>query len=157
MSAASPLLIVCFNPQDAQPDAELARAIGYADPQVLSGSLAEAINALNARASNPPEFLILDIGARGKDVLPDLDQMAQHCEPTMQVVIIGQVNDITFYRELKQRGILEYFPKPVQPTDIRAVMMQTGAQKAAGSGDGSVIACMSAASGDGASTTAINI
>lgn len=154
------LFIIGFNQEDAAVLATLATDIGYPSAPMALGSLTEAVKALNAFARTP-DYLIIDIGNRGKDVLTELDEIAVHCEPTVNVVVIGAINDILFYRELKQRGILEYFPRPVEAKDIKAALMQAAAasqkRSPSGSAHGTVISCMSAASGDGASTLAINL
>ena len=76
-------------------------------------------------------------------------------------MVIGSVNDISFYRELKQRGILEYFPRPANPNDVKNVLAQAlemrQQQRAAVTANGIVVSCMSAASGDGGSTVAVNL
>lgn len=138
--------------------AELAQQLGYPDAQIVSGGVAAAVSALNSRPKSP-EYMILDTGASTSDILASIDELAQHCEPTLRVVVVGTVNDITFYRELKARGILEYFTRPAKASDIRAVLVQAAAAQRASQGGntGAVITCMSAASGDGASTLAMNL
>ncbi len=155
MNTASPLFIICLDTAQAAGLSELARALGFADAQIVSGSMNVAIAALNKR-NVAPQYMIVDIASRGIDVLHDIDELAANCEPSLRVVIIGGVNDIGFYREIKQRGILEYFNRPAQAADIRSVLLQSSSS-ASGIANGTVIACMSAASGDGASTTAVNL
>ena len=156
---ASPLFIIAFTHDETARLSELAAAIGYPDAPLSAGSLTEAMKALDSFAK-APDILIIDIGNRGKDALADLDEIAVHCEPSVNVIIIGSVNDIHFYRELKQRGILEYFPRPADAKDIKNALMQVGAVQnhtLANPAYGTVISCMSAASGDGGSTLAINL
>lgn len=159
MSILSPLLILCLDAEELPNLHELAGSLGYPDAHVVVGGLNEAVTALNER-THPPDYLIIDIGNHSQDVFPMLDELAQHCDPRVRVVVIGSVNDITFYRELRQRGVVEYIARPVQSSDLRAVLLHapvdytpvtTLKQK------GSVISCMSAASGDGASTLAVNL
>lgn len=154
MSKQSPLLILSLGGEQADSLSELARSMGYAEAHVVTGTVAEAIQALGARG-RAPDFMVIDIGDHGQDVLADLDTLADHCEPNVHVVVIGAINDIHFYRELKARGIIEYFTKPVRPSDLAATF--TGLHQKMHSGDGKVIACMGAASGDGSSTLAMNL
>lgn len=154
MNHASPLLIMSFSRDEAASLAELALSMGYGDAQLVSGSVGECVRALESRAK-APEFLVIDIGGKGRDVLPELDELAQHCEASVHVAVIGTVNDIGFYRELKNRGVLEYFAKPVAPAELAATF--TSFKQRGRSGAGTVIASMSAASGDGSSTLAINL
>ena len=160
MNPSSPLLIIALSSTDTAPLTALAAALGYHDAPVIVGSSAEAGKALSSRP-RAPQYLIIDIGNRARDVLPEIDEIAQHCEANIDVVVLGAVNDITFYRELKQRGILEYFPRPFEANDIKQTLFQANAarqqQHAANPAHGTVISCMSAASGDGASTLAVNL
>lgn len=161
MSISSPFLIVCFDPDELTGLIDLAQTLGYPDAQVSAGGIEDAIQALQQRSVSP-KYILIDTGKRGKDVLQDIDRLAEHCEGDVHVVVIGSINDIVFYRELKSRGVLEYFPRPVSVADVRAVMMQSssaGKQKS-GSGEnrsGTVISVMSSASGDGATTVAMNL
>jgi pilus assembly protein CpaE len=154
MTSTSPLLIVCLEQDQAVALSELARALGFPDAQITAGPIEGAITALNGREA-APQYMIIDIASRGQDVLQDIDRLADHCESHLRVVVIGSINDIGFYREIKQRGILEYFNRPAQAVDIRSVLIQS--VQSAGDGNGTVISCMSAASGDGASTVAVNL
>lgn len=155
MNTASPLLIICLEQDQAAPMSELARMLGFPDAQIVGGTIENAIDALTKRQV-PPSYMIVDIASRGHDVLADIDQLADHCEAHLRVVVIGSVNDITFYREIKQRGIVEYFNRPAQASEIRAALIQSSSV-GGGGGNGTVIACMSAASGDGSSTVAVNL
>ena len=156
MNNASPLLIMSFSRDEAASLAELALSMGYGDAQLVSGSVSECVRALEMRAK-APEFLIIDVGTKGAAALPELDELAQSCEAGVNVVVIGTANDIAFYRELKNRGVLEYFTKPVQPSELAATFTATKQRTRASGGQGTVIATMSAASGDGSSTLAVNL
>jgi pilus assembly protein CpaE len=151
--------MVCFDPEEAPAITELARTLGYPDAHMVIGGTREAIQALHARTTSP-DYIIIDIGQGGHDVLAELDELATHCEPSVRVALIGGVNDITLYRELKSRGIVEYYTRPVHASDVRAMLIHTPTHYAPGtpgSAPGKVISCMSAASGDGASTIAVNL
>ncbi len=152
----SPLLIIALSADQADTLGELSRAMGYADAQMVVGTMPEAIKALNAR-TKAPDFIILDIGAKSAESLPDIDSLAEHCEAGVNVVVIGSINDINFYRELKNRGILEYFPRPVKASDLAATFVGLQQKSHKSGTTGKVIASMSAASGDGSSTLAMNL
>ncbi len=158
MSIFSPLLVVSLSPDETHTVSELARSLGYPDAHVVEGGFKEAAEALALRAT-PPDYIIFDIANRGEDILPELDEFASHCEPSVRVVMIGSINDIVFYRALRQRGVLEYLPRPVAASDVRTVLLQTATQHmqvSQASPSCTVIAFMSAASGDGATTLALN-
>ncbi|MDX1975997.1 MAG: AAA family ATPase [Rickettsiales bacterium] len=160
MSLFSPLLIICHAEARQPALAEMAQALGYSDAHIVTGGFAEAAKALTARNSSP-DYIIIDIDNNAEGVLAALDMFATHCEPNVRVVVLGDVNDVGFYRALKQRGVVEYFTHPADPKEIREVLLQVipshnhvsmGVAR-----QGRVISCMSAASGDGSSTIAINL
>jgi pilus assembly protein CpaE len=132
---------------------EIAVKLGFASADIFIGSPKEAINALSAR-NESPRYLIIDIGERGSDVLSEIDNLAEYCEVGTRVVVIGSINDVNFYRALRTRGIIEYFTRPAKSVDVvTALITDIGSEKNTG---GKVISFMSAASGDGASTIALN-
>lgn len=160
MSNISPFFIVSLSSEEVSGLMELAQILGYPDVQMAVGPIENAVDALNERA-NPPEYILIDIGDKDQDVLKDIDTFAVHCEENVRVVVVGSINDIVFYRELKSRGVLEYFPRPLTAADLRSVLFkqkalqENGATKSAELG--TVISVMSAASGDGATTVALNL
>jgi len=132
---------------------QIANMLGYPLAHVVIGSPRDAISVLSARGESP-QYFIIDIGERGSEILPELDAIAEYCEAGTRVVVVGSVNDVNFYRALRARGVIEYFTHPANPADVKtALLTDLGNEKNAG---GKVIAFMSAASGDGASTVALN-
>lgn len=159
MSAFSPLLIISYSPEERLNLGTLASGLGYPDAQMVIGGISDAIEALNTRSVSP-DYLIIDIADKGEEIFADLDELSMHCEPKVRVVVIGSVNDITFYRELRARGVSEYCARPARVSDLRNVLLQTSHDHlhlASTSPKGTVISCISAASGDGASTFAVNL
>lgn len=156
MSNASPLIMIGLGGTPEAGLSELAHSMGYSEAQTVSGPVADAIHALEARGKSP-EFMVIDIGSKSRDALPALDELAAHCDASINVIVIGEVNDVNFYRELKSRGVLEYFPKPVQASELSATFLAIRQQLRGDSSQGVVIASMSAASGDGSSTLAMNL
>lgn len=159
MNVLSPLLIISYDSDERANLVNLAVGLGYPDAQIVIGGVADAVSALNSRASSP-DYLIIDIGNRSRDVFVDLDELALHCEAKVRVVVIGSVNDIGFYRELRARGVSEYCARPVNLSDLRSVLLNSeidSKKVKSQSKKGTVISCISAASGDGASTLAVNL
>ncbi len=154
MSLHSPVFAVLPDETDKPFINQVANALGYPYADIAVGSPLEATHAL-AQRDRSPQYVIIDIGARGRDVLPEIDKVAEFCEAGTRVIVIGDINDITFYRSLKQMGVLEYFTRPVQLQDVRAVLVYDASGGA--SKNTKVITCISAASGDGSSTVAMNL
>lgn len=69
-----------------------------------------------------PNLLILESSAEPRQLLGELDQLAQHCDESIRVVVVGYTNDIRLYRELMRRGVSEYLVAPIDPVHmIRAI------------------------------------
>ncbi len=159
MSLLSPLLIISYEPDERLNLSNLATGLGYSDAHIVIGGISDAVAALNSRTVSP-DYLIIDIGNHSHEIFADLDELAQHCEAKVRVVVIGSVNDINFYRELRSRGVAEYCARPAKISDLRSVLMQSyenNKTAKTSSRKGTVISCISAASGDGASTFAVNL
>lgn len=138
----------------------LAAACGVATPQLFIGSPAHASGYL-AQNNISPSHIVLDIGSQGQAVLPEIDTLAQQCEPGTRVIAVGDINDIQLYRGLLARGVLDYLPMPADPQAVAATLRapppaSVAPPPAISHGEKRVIAFMSAASGDGASTAALN-
>ncbi len=146
-----------------------AQAVGTAcsaEPKIFLGTPAQAAAKL-AEHNITPSHLVIDIGGRGADILDEIDQLAQQCEAGTRVAVVGDTNDITLYRALLARGVLEYLPMPVDPTEVFRVLSAPIAAAAPtpvapapaaprALGEKRVISFYSAASGDGASSAALN-
>ncbi len=148
----------------------VAAACGAADPKIFLGTPAQAAAKL-AEHQMTPSHLVLDIGGRGEDVLAEIDQLAQQCEAGTRVVAVGDTNDIRLYRALINRGVLEYLPMPADPAELARILTAPiaappppapapvaapVAPAAPMAAQRNVLTFMSAASGDGASTAALN-
>jgi pilus assembly protein CpaE len=162
MTSMRSLLIVLSDGSRAAWGQELVALASEPTPLVLTCSAASAARHL-AEANITPSHILLDIGARGQDVLPEIDLLAQQCEAGTRVLVVGDTNDIILYRGLISRGVVDYLPMPVPAPEIIRLLTAPPASAAAApgvsttnSGDKRVIAFLSAASGDGASVVALN-
>lgn len=156
MDQESPLLAIITDDADRAFYHQLANSLGYNFANVITGTPLEACNQL-ASTNYSPSYLVIDIGPRAHDALPELDRLAEFCDITTKVVVVGTVNDIGFYRLLIDKGILEYLTKPADLEQLRSVFLRTTGAEAESSGNSKVIAFMGAASGDGSSTIAANL
>ena len=144
---------------------QVLAAAAPAQPLIVVASPSDAARYLADNALSP-SHIVLDIGARGHDVLDEIDALAQQCEPGTRVVVVGDTNDIVLFRAILARGVLDYMPYPAA---IDAVVNALKAPVAAPTIPATAVAAvpakhsnkrvmlfMSAASGDGASTLALN-
>lgn len=80
------------------------------------GSLPAAIEFLS---SNPtPNLLIVESSLPASEMIPMIDELAQHCDENVKVLVIGATNDIALYRQLMARGVSEYLVPPLQPLKL---------------------------------------
>ena len=165
------LLIVISDAAREEWAQSVAAACGVTDPKIFWGTPAQAAAKL-AEHQMTPSHLVLDIGARGEDVLEEIDQLAHQCEAGTRVVVVGDTNDIRLYRALIGRGVMEYLPMPADPAEVQRILTTPIAEPTPALQPAPVAApvapapvlptqrhvltFMSAASGDGASTAALN-
>ena len=121
--------------------------------KVSSASIAAAASMF---ASAPtPNLLILETAAQPGDIMDELAPLAEVCDPSTKVVIVGRYNDIPLYRELIRNGISEYMVGPVGMADVlnamAAIFIDPDAEPL-----GRSVAFIGAKGGSGSSTIAHN-
>jgi pilus assembly protein CpaE len=106
-------------------------------------------------SSPTPNLIILETSRVGSRLLEDLAPLAEVCDPTTRVIILGRFNDITLYRELMRNGISEYLVAPIGMSEllgsISAIFVDPEAEPL-----GRNIAFIGAKGGVGSSTIAHN-
>src|SRR5713226_8547159 len=129
------------------------RRLGKAHLKVEMGGMAAAVEAYHTAPT--PNVIILETEGRG-DILGGLDHLATVCDSGTRVVVIGNVNDVTLYRELVRRGVSDYVVGPVDTLDVvRSICSLFSASEAVAVGR--IIAIVGAKGGVGASTVAHNV
>ena len=98
--------------EQASQDRRMSRVI----TDFRSGGLQAAIEFL---AENPtPNLLIVESSLPANQMIAKIDELAQHCDEGVEVLVIGATNDIALYRQLMARGVSEYLVPPVQPLGL---------------------------------------
>jgi pilus assembly protein CpaE len=88
--------------------------------EVLEGGVAAATQYYVNETT--PNLLIIEGSGDPRQLLAELDSLAEYCDENVKVVVVGQTNDIRLYRELMRRGVSEYLVAPIEPVQmIRAV------------------------------------
>ncbi|ESQ78628.1 AAA family ATPase [Asticcacaulis sp. YBE204] len=100
--------------------AALDRRMARAQSLVRRGGIEEAIAVY--RQEPTPSLVIVESDARGRDLLDQLGQLAEVCDANTKVVVIGQHNDISLFRELMRQGVSDYIVAPVQPLQLIKVI-----------------------------------
>lgn len=65
-----------------------------------------------------PNLVILESRREPRELLHSLRNLAEVCDPSTKVVVIGHYNDVWLYRELIRSGISEYIVAPISMADI---------------------------------------
>ncbi len=113
--------------------------------------------ALDFYSSAPtPNLIILESRAEPRELIEQLGRLAELCDPTSKVVVIGHYNDVSLYRELIRSGVSEYVVAPISMVDIIGVISTIFVDPEA-EPIGRSIAFIGAKGGVGSSTIAHNV
>jgi pilus assembly protein CpaE len=143
---------------------DVANVMGVAEPWIMVGTPAAAAEKI-IKHQIVPSHIVLELGSSGSDILSEIDILGEQCVSGTRVVAVGNTNDIQLYRSLVSRGVLDYLPMPVPAADVKKALDAPTPVTAAphhataprtGGHEKRIITMMSAASGDGASTLALN-
>ena len=130
------------------------RRLVKAHVKIQMGGITAAVEAY--RIAPTPNVILIEAINRPEEVLHGLDQLAEVCDAGTRVIVVGNVNDVTLYRELTRRGVSDYMIEPVTTIDIvRSICGLFSAPDA--KPVGRIIAVVGAKGGVGASTVAHNI
>jgi pilus assembly protein CpaE len=103
-----------------------------------------------------PHVLVVETHGSRDQVMTELTRLAEVCQATTKVVVIGHVNDVILYRELMKAGISEYIVAPVTSVGfIESIAGLFNDPKAAPLGR--IVSFVGAKGGVGSSTIAHNI
>lgn len=130
------------------------RRMAKAHLKVHMGGIPTAVEFYQSAPT--PNLVILETRSEPREMLGELQQLADVCDPSTKVVIVGHYNDVWLYRELIRSGISEYVVAPVSMVDIvnviSALFVDPEAEPL-----GRSIAFIGAKGGVGSSTMAHNV
>ncbi|UDF31181.1 UNVERIFIED_ORG: CpaE family protein [Roseateles sp. XES5] len=96
------------------------RRLAKVSLRISSASITAAANMF---ASAPtPNLLILETETEPRGIMEELAPLAEVCDPSTKVIIVGRYNDIPLYRELIRNGISEYMVGPVGMAEVLNAM-----------------------------------
>ncbi|WP_312011940.1 AAA family ATPase [Bradyrhizobium sp. AUGA SZCCT0182] len=148
--------IICFV-NDELSAAALRKGLEGSNLTIRRGTIRNAIKMLET--DTELFALVADISGID-DPFTELERLASVCPPDVQVSLIGESREITFYRELMELGLTEYLPKPLTRDmvlhQLRPKLLGDVAPGAADRG-GHVISICGAQGGAGATSIAINL
>ena len=130
------------------------RRMARAHVRVMRGGVSAAAEFY---ASNPtPNLIIVESRVSPADMMAELESLAEVCDPSTRVVVVGHYNDVNLYRELIRNGISEYMVAPVTLADVMTVISSLFVNPDA-EPLGRTIAFVGAKGGVGSSTIAHNV
>jgi pilus assembly protein CpaE len=134
----------------------LSPALGPA-AEFRSGGIAEARAGLQ-RLDTPIAALLVDVSGES-DPLGRIEDLALYVEPGVRVFVIGDVEDMEFYRQVvRGLGVQEYLCKPINREIVarRLQSVLTGGAQATARG-GRIVTVTGVRGGVGATTIAVNL
>ena len=130
------------------------RRMAKAQTRVYMGGIPAAVEFYQSAPT--PNLIVVETTAAPEELFRDLNQLAEVCDPSTKVVIIGHQNDVALYRELIRNGISEYMVAPVSIADLMNVVGSLFIDPEA-EPLGKSIAFVGAKGGVGSSTIAHNV
>lgn len=113
--------------------------------------------AIETYRTNPtPNLIMVESSQSPEDILPALERLAEVCDATTRLIVLGHVNDVLLYRELIRSGVSEYIVLPASSQTIVSAITELFAAEGAAP-IGRTIGFISAKGGSGASTVAHNV
>jgi pilus assembly protein CpaE len=148
--------IICFV-NDELSAAALRKGLDGGNLSIRRGTIRNAIRMLETDT----ELFALVVDISGiDDPFTELKRLSGVCPPDVQVALIGESREITFYRELMDLGLTEYLPRPLTREmvlhQLRPKLLGDVAPDPADRG-GHVISICGAQGGAGATSIAINL
>ena len=134
--------------------AAVDRRMAKAHLKVHMGGIATAIEFYHQ--AQTPNLIIVESREEPKQLIASLTRLAEVCDTTSKVVVIGHYNDVGLYRELIRYGISEYIVAPVSIGDVLSVISSIFVDPDA-EPIGKSIAFIGAKGGVGSSTLAHNV
>ncbi len=121
--------------------------------RITGGNIAAAAAMFSSTPT--PNLIILETEATPQTLLQELAPLAEVCDPSSRVIVIGRHNDIALYRELIRNGISEYIVAPVGMAEVMAAISAIFVDPES-EPLGRIIAFIGAKGGVGSSTIAHN-
>jgi pilus assembly protein CpaE len=113
--------------------------------------------AIETYKSNPtPNLIMVETSLPTAEIPASLSRLAEVCDATTRLIVLGHVNDVLLYRELIRSGVSEYLVLPTTaPIIVTAISDLFAGEDAAPIGR--TVAFVSAKGGAGGSTIAHNV
>jgi pilus assembly protein CpaE len=129
--------------------------LGIKDMEFKTGG----IKAATTEMANEGALKLLIVDAGPEEDLASISALLSACSPATGVIVLGESNDLSFYRHLRDAGVAEYIFKPLISTLVTKACERvlTGGHKREGPPLGQLISLMSVRGGAGATTLAVRL
>ena len=132
--------------------ARVAAERGWPNAAIQAGGVSAAARAL--AIVDPPRVLMVDI-SDSDDPLADIRALLGMLETETRVVVLGTINDVSFYRQTIAAGAADYLLKPTTSDTIREALARAEVTATSSqTSRGRTIAFISARGGVGSTTVA---
>ncbi|MEZ5691081.1 MAG: AAA family ATPase [Rickettsiales bacterium] len=137
---------------------EFASENGLGENSVQKGDIGAAISYLNNK--QPPETLLIEI--ESADSAPkQFDELANFCSPETKVIVVGKINEYSFYCWLKDIGISNYLLMPLKKETVANIYNKAVKKPQEGNNEvkepTKIFSIIGVRGGVGASTVALNL
>lgn len=113
--------------------------------------------AIETYKSNPtPNLIMVETSLQPDEIPGALERLAEVCDASTRLIVLGHVNDVQLYRELVRSGVSEYIVLPSTSQAIVSAITELFAAEGAAP-IGRTIGFVSAKGGSGGSTVAHNV
>ena len=126
--------------------------------EIYDGGIAYAIEHLKGQRS--PDIVLVDI-SKSTMALSDMAALAEVCEPRVEVIVIGEKNDVGLFRNLVKVGVRDYYVKPLLESillkGLDEIINQEEHLNRSGIKSGKIVAVMGTRGGVGVSSLVTNL
>jgi pilus assembly protein CpaE len=113
--------------------------------------------AIETYKSNPtPNLIMVETSLSPEQIPGALERLADVCDATTRLIVLGHTNDVVLYRELIRSGVSEYIVLPTSAQSIVSAIVELFAAEGAAP-IGRTVGFISAKGGAGGSTVAHNV
>lgn len=157
-SYAPPFLAFASDSSDLETLKAFTARQQWPENSVLQGDIKTATEYLKTNTS--PVLLLVEISSAAA-ASAELDALAEVCSPDTKVIVIGNVNEYSFYCWLTEIGITNYLLRPLSEATLDHALQKATAQPVAAAKQerppGKIIAMIGTRGGVGTSTLALNL
>ena len=165
MSSKPKFLAFIKNAESNKTVKQFIQARSFPDNSLVVGDIALAAGKISD-GTRSPEFLLVELtGKNHEEAFANLDKLANSCEPDTKVIVLGDIDALSFYKELMNMGVSEYLLNPLKIHQLERVTTPKAAEEkkednklsSRNKADCKLITVSGTRGGVGASTIAINL